>query len=117
MVSKLKSLSLGSIPPLVELDLADYKTHGASIGCSRDGTTFAFIIEPVSDGIVATLEAVAAANKRIRLYCSGRPLLFDLVGLERRESRKARIVGRIVDDALNVMGDTAVRRSSGVVVE
>jgi hypothetical protein len=116
MASKLSNPS-SSMPQLVELNLADYNTHGASIGCNRDGTTFALVIAPVADETVAALEAVAAANKRICIYCCGEPVLLDLLVLERRESRKARIVGRIVDAALDGMGDTAVRRISRVVDE
>jgi hypothetical protein len=116
MATKLSNSS-SSMPQLVELNLADYKTHGASIGCNHDGTTFALVIEPVPDEIVAALEAVAAANKRVCIYCCGEPVLLDLLILERKESRKARIVGRIVDAALDRMGDPAVRRINRVVDE
>ena len=88
------------MPQLVKLNLADYKTHGASIGFNRDGATFALVIEPVPDETAAVIEGVAAANRTICIYCCGEPVLLDLLVLERKESRKARIVGRIVDAAL-----------------
>ena len=96
MASNLESTSSSSVPQLVELSLAEYQTYGASIGCGRDGTTFAFTIGPISDAIAAALESVAQARKRICLYCCGEPLLLDLVAVERRETRQVRIVGRVV---------------------
>ena len=106
MASNLSSTSVSSMPQLVELSLADYNSYGASISCDRDGTTFAFTIGPVPDATVAALEGVVQAHKRISLNCCGQPLLLDLVALERKESRKARIVGRIVGGILDAMRNT-----------
>ncbi len=107
MASNLESTSFSSVPQLVELSLADYKTYGASIDCGRDGTTFAFTIGPISDAIAAALEGVAQAHKRICLYCCGEPLLLDLVAVERKETRQVRIVGRIVGGSSDAIGNTA----------
>src|SRR5688572_30456002 len=83
-------------PQLVKLSLDDYQVNGGSIGCGRDGTTFAFTLGPISDAAVAALEDVAHQHGKVCLYCCGQPLLFDLLTLERKESRKVRIVGRII---------------------
>jgi hypothetical protein len=81
-------------PSVFELSLGDYSTSGASI-CNQDGTKFTFTIGPVTDVTVAALDSVAQRHGMISLYCYGRPLLFDLVSLERKEPNKVRIVGRV----------------------
>ena len=85
-------------PSVFELRLGDYSTSGASICCNQDGTQFSFTIGPVTDVTVAALDSAAQRYGMISLYCCGRPLLFDLVSLERKERNKLRIVGRVCGD-------------------
>jgi hypothetical protein len=85
-----------AIAPPLELNLGDYNVNGASIGCGRDGTKFAFTIRAVSDATVTALERAAETRGSIRLLLP-RPLLLDLVALERKGPDTVRIVGRIVD--------------------
>lgn len=85
--------------PDLELRLDDYKVSGGSIACSRDGTTFAFTIEPLSRVTMAALGDAAERQARICVYCCREPLLLDLVTLEREEPQRARIVGHIVAGA------------------
>jgi hypothetical protein len=91
-----------TITPKLELNLADYNVYGASIGCGRDGTTFAFTICAVSDATVTALERAAETRERICLLLP-QPLLLDLVALERKGPHQVRIVGRIaggISDAI-----------------
>jgi hypothetical protein len=94
-------------PSVVELNLRDYNANGATISSSEGGTKFAFTIGPMSDAVVAALESAAQKHVTICLYCCGQPLLFDLVELERKEPRKARLVGRIVGGVSYVKCNTA----------
>jgi len=115
VVQKLNIPSVASIPvregdyrtPELTLGLENYNANGASISCSGDGVTFAFTIWPLSDATVNALERVAQTRGRIYLSCCRVPVLFDLVVVERREPRKARIVGRIVGGVSYAKGDTA----------
>ena len=96
-----------AVKPQLELSLADFGTSGASIAWSEKGITFAVTIWPLSDATAVALDELAQNHGRICLRCCGRPLLFDLVELERKEPRKARIVGRIVGGLSYAMGKTA----------
>jgi hypothetical protein len=93
-------------PSVFELNLADYNANGASIGSGRNGTTFTVTIWPLSDATVAALDDVVQKHGTIRLYCCRQPLLFDLVAVERKEPRKARIEGRIVGGVSYATGNT-----------
>ena len=83
-------------PQVFELNLQDFYANGASIGSSENGTTFAVTIWPLSDATVAALDELVQKHGTIRLLCCRVPVLFDLVAVERKEPRKARIEGRIV---------------------
>jgi hypothetical protein len=85
----------GCVRPQLELSLGDYHVNGASIGCGRSGTKFAFTIGPLPDAAVAALVATAHHHGRICLLLP-QPLLLDLVAVERREQQRVRIAGRIV---------------------
>lgn len=89
----------GYLTPQLELSLDDYKVNGGSIGCGRDGTTFAFTIGPLAALTVAALEDAVREHGRICLYCCREPLFFDPVALERKDLRSVRVVGRIVGGA------------------
>jgi hypothetical protein len=113
IVQKLNTPSVVSTPVpegrhgRLELNLADYNVNGASIGCGRDGTKFAFTIGPISDTTVAALEGMARKHGRICLYSCRQPLLFDLVVVERKERHRVRILGRIVGGNFDLMGSIA----------
>jgi hypothetical protein len=111
MASQLSIPPVASMPPQhsnhgpqIKLSLGDYSVDGGSVGCNREGTSFAFTLWPLPDALVAALEGVAQKHGRICLYCSGQPLLFDLVSLELMEPRKVRIVGRIVSGISDATG-------------
>ena len=84
------------VRPQLKLSLEDYNVNGASIGCGRGGIKFAFTIGPISDAAVAALVATAHHHGRICLLLP-QPLLLDLVAVERKEQKRVRIAGRIVD--------------------
>jgi len=94
-------------PQVLELNLGNYNANGASIGFDLNGTTFAVTIWPLSDATVAALDDVVQKHGTICLYCCGVSVLFDLVALERKEPRKARIEGRIADGVSYARGRTA----------
>jgi hypothetical protein len=81
---------------VIGLSLGDYNVNGASIDCGRDGTRFAFTIWPISDSTMAALEREVRDDQRICLICCDRPLLLDLVTIERKQRQRVRIVGRVV---------------------
>jgi hypothetical protein len=80
----------------VELRLGEYHVHGGSISSGPQGMLFACTIDPLSDETIAALGGAVEHHRRIRLLLP-RPLLLDLVSLERKEPRSVRIVGRIID--------------------
>ena len=84
----------GYVRPPLELSLGDYNVNGASIGCGRGGTKFAFTIGPISDAAVAALVATAHHHGRICLLLP-HPVLLELVAVEREEHQRVRIAGRI----------------------
>jgi len=96
-----------AVKPQLELSLADYGTSGGSIGYGPSRITFTVTIGPLSDATAAALYELAQKHGRISLYCCGHPLLFDLVALERKEPRKARLVGRMVGGISYATGNTA----------
>jgi len=111
MASQLSIPPVASMPPQhsnhgpqIKLSLGDFNVNDGSVGCNREGTSFAFTLWPLPDALVAALEGVAQKHGRICLYCSGQPLLFDLVSLELMEPRKVRIVGRIVSGISDATG-------------
>ena len=84
----------GYIRPRLELNLGDYNVTGASIGCARGGTKFAFTIGPMSDAAVAALVVTAHHHGTICLLLP-ESMLLDLVAVEREEQQSVRIAGRI----------------------
>jgi hypothetical protein len=82
----------------LELNLADYAIHGASVGFGAEGSRFACTIEPVSDETMVALDRAAATHGTICLLLP-KPLVLELVTLERRGPRRIRIVGRMFDAA------------------
>ena len=95
------------VKPQLELSLADFGTSGGSIGCGPNGTTFTVTIWPLSDATADVLGDLAQKHGRISLHCCGQPLLFELVELDRKGPRKARIVGRIVGGLSHAPDETA----------
>jgi hypothetical protein len=83
------------IPSVFELSLGDYSTSGASICCNQYGTKFAVTIGPVTGATMTALDAVTQRHGMISLHSYDRPLLLDLVSLERKEPNNVRIVGRM----------------------
>jgi hypothetical protein len=82
----------------LELNLADYDIHGASVGYGAEGSSFACTIEPVSDETMVALDRAVESHGTISLLLP-RPLLLELVALERKGPQRVRIVGRIFDAA------------------
>ena len=82
----------------LELSLADYEIHGASVGYSVEGSSFACTLEPVSDETMVALDRAAESHGIICLLLP-KPLLLELVTLERRGPQRVRIVGRMCDAA------------------
>ena len=80
----------------LELKLADYEVRGASIAHGVEGSSFACTIGPVSDETMAALDRAAESHGTICLLFP-RPLLLNLVTVERKEPRRVRISGRIFD--------------------
>jgi hypothetical protein len=78
----------------LELNLADYEVRGASMGHGVDGSRFACNIGPISDDALVALDRVARSHGTICLLLP-KPLLLDLVTVERRDAKRVRIVGRI----------------------
>lgn len=93
----MRSSKEGFVGPDVELSLDDHKVTNGSIGCTRDGTTFAFTIGPVSETTLTALEVAAKTHGSVCLYCCREPMLIDLLDLKRQGPRIVRIVGRVVD--------------------
>jgi hypothetical protein len=80
----------------LELKLADYEIHGASVGYNGvDGSRFACTIEPVSDETMVALDRAAETHGTICLLLP-EPLLLELVTLERKGPQRIRIVGRML---------------------
>jgi len=103
MVSTLTTPSVASMPlqdedvgSQLKLSLGDYSINGASIGHGPDGTQFSCTIGPLPDETVAALFSAAENHGRICLLLP-EPLVLDVVATERKEPRRVRIVGRIVD--------------------
>jgi hypothetical protein len=113
VASMRSSTEAGSVSPGVELSLDDHKVTNGSIGCSRDGTTFAFTIGPLSDATMAALESAAELQGQVCLYCCREPMLINLVDLTRQGPRIVRIVGRVVDQASLESGPGWGAKSSG----
>jgi hypothetical protein len=82
----------------LELNLADYAIHGASVGYGVEGSSFSCTIEPVSAETMVALDRAAANHGTICLLLP-QPLLLELVTLERRGPQRVRIVGRMFDAA------------------
>jgi hypothetical protein len=80
----------------LKLRLVDYSVNGASIGHGPGGTQFACTIGPLPDETVAALFRAAENHGRICLLLP-EPLLLDVVATERKEARRVRIVGRVID--------------------
>jgi hypothetical protein len=78
----------------LQLNLADYDVRGASMGHGVDGSRFACNIGPVSDDAIDALDRVVKSHGTICLLLP-KPLLLDLVTVERRDAKRVRIVGRI----------------------
>jgi hypothetical protein len=96
--------SKGFVGPDVELSLDDHEVTNGSIGCSREGTTFAFTIGPLAEATVAALEAAAEARGSVCLYCCREPMLIHLLDLKRQSPRIVRVVGRVVNQASLELG-------------
>ena len=80
----------------LELNLADYEIHGASVGYNGvDGSRFACTLEPVSDETMVALDRAAETHGTICLLLP-EPLLLELVTLERKGPHSIRIVGRML---------------------
>jgi len=86
------------VGPQLELNLADYAIQGASVGYGTEGSRFACTIEPVSAETIVALDRAAASHGTICLLLP-KPLLLELVTLERRGPQRIRIVGRMFDAA------------------
>jgi hypothetical protein len=82
----------------LELNLADYAVHGASVGYGMEGSRFACTIEPVSAETMLALDRAAASHGTICLLLP-QPLLLELVTLERLGPQRVRIVGRMFEAA------------------
>ncbi len=95
----------------VELSLGHYNVSGASIQCGREGTTFAFTIWPISDATLIALEREARTDRRICLICCDRPLLLDLLAIERKDRQQVRIVGIVVGTSDALWGTAGDERS------
>jgi hypothetical protein len=82
----------------LELNLADYAIHGASVGYGAEGSRFACTIEPVSAETMLALDRAAESHGTICLLLP-QPLLLELITFERRGPQRVRIVGRMFDGA------------------
>jgi len=82
----------------LELNLADYEIHGASVGYGVEGSRFACTLEPVSNETMVQLDRAAESHETICLLLP-KPLLLELVTLERRGPQLVWIVGRILEAA------------------
>ena len=79
----------------VELKSAGYEIKAGSIDHSLAGSVFRCTMTPVSDDVLGTLHATVRAKGILRLAFPDRPLLIELVDVERIEPRSVRIAGRI----------------------
>ena len=87
----------GDVAAQLELSVGDYQINGASIGFGPKGSHFACTLGPVSDETLAALDSLVLTHGKVCLLFS-KPLLLDLVSLERKEPQRIRIVGRITEE-------------------
>ena len=91
----------GDVAAQLELSLGDYQVNGASIGFGPQGGHFACTLGPISNETLAALDTLVLTHGKICLLFP-KPLLLDLVSLERKEPQRIRIVGRIAESVSGV---------------
>lgn len=80
----------------IDVTCADYDVTSASIAHSPGGAVFRCTISPVTDQVIARLDAAARANGTIRLIFPKEPLILERVEVKRIEPGRVRIRGKIV---------------------
>jgi len=80
----------------VDVTCADYQVTSASIAHSPGGAVFRCTISPVTEQVIARLDAAARANGTIRLIFPKEPLILERVEVKRIEPGRVRIRGQIV---------------------
>jgi hypothetical protein len=80
----------------VDVTCADYQVTSASIAHSPGGAVFRCTISPVTEQVVARLDAAARANGTIRLIFPKEPLILERVEVKRIEPGRVRIRGQVV---------------------
>jgi hypothetical protein len=80
----------------VDVTCADYQVTSASIAHSPGGAVFRCAISPVTDEVVARLDAAARGNGTIRLIFPKEPLVLERVEVKRIEPGRVCIRGEIV---------------------
>jgi hypothetical protein len=79
----------------VDVTCADYQVTSASIAHSPGGAVFRCTISPVTEQVIARLDAAARANGTIRLIFPKEPLILERVEVKRIEPGRVRIRGQI----------------------
>jgi hypothetical protein len=80
-----------------ELDCTDYRVSAGSMAHSRAGAVFCCTIGPVTEEVLAALDAAARSEDAIRLVFPKRPLLLERIEVTRVRPHRVRIAGRVVD--------------------
>jgi hypothetical protein len=81
----------------VDVTCADYEVTSASIAHSPGGAVFRCTIGPVTDQVIARLDAAARANGTVRLIFPKEPLILERVEVKRIEPGRVWIRGKVVD--------------------
>jgi hypothetical protein len=84
----------------VDLNCADYRVTGASMGHGRRGPTFRCTVGPLTDELLDALDDVARSQGTLRLVFPKRPLVLERIEVRRVEPSSAQISGRVVEGAV-----------------
>jgi hypothetical protein len=80
----------------IDVKCEDYRVTSASIAHTSGGSIFRCTISPVTDQVLARLNAAARANGTVRLIFPKEPLVLERVEVKRIEPESVRIKGQIV---------------------
>jgi hypothetical protein len=91
----------------LELDCSGYQATGQTFAPTPGGASglFSCSVGPLPQETIAALDRAAHEHGRVRLLFGGRPVLLELVTLERKGAQRVRIVGQVVTPPAAQTGD------------
>ena len=89
----------GQLP--LELNCSDYQAKDQTFAPTPGGSSglFSCSLGPLPKETMAALDWAAREHGCVRLLFGGHAVLLELVALERKDARRVRIVGRVLESA------------------